>query len=71
MVVLLSRVVSQRKSPYGKVLRKQSESPKLSQVLHHNQDNIIISLYDRGLGGFLEHWPLGGFPEHKCSHHIR
>jgi hypothetical protein len=43
MVVLLSGVVSQRTGPYGEVLRKQPESPKVSQVRHHNQDNIIIS----------------------------
>jgi hypothetical protein len=43
MVVLLSQVVSQRSGPYGEVLRKQPESPKVSQVHHHNQDNIIVS----------------------------
>jgi hypothetical protein len=43
MVVLLSLVVSQRIDPYGEVLRKQPEFPKVSQVHHHNQDNIIIS----------------------------
>jgi hypothetical protein len=43
MVVLLSRVVSQRTGPYGEVLRKQYESPKVSQVHHHNQDDIIVS----------------------------
>jgi hypothetical protein len=43
MVVLLSRVVSQRTGPYGEVLRKQPESPKVSQVHHRNQDNIIVS----------------------------
>jgi hypothetical protein len=43
LVVLLSRVVSQRIGPYGEVLKKQPESPKVSQVHHHNQDNIIVS----------------------------
>jgi hypothetical protein len=43
LVVLLSRVISQRTGPYGEVLRKQPESPKVSQVHHHNQDNIIVS----------------------------
>jgi hypothetical protein len=43
MVVLLSRLVSQRTGPYGEVLKKQPESPKVSQVHHHNQDNIIVS----------------------------
>jgi hypothetical protein len=37
----LSRVVTQRTSPYGEVLRKQPESPKVSQ--DHHQDNIIVS----------------------------
>jgi hypothetical protein len=41
MVVLLSRVVTQRTSPYGEVLKKQLESPKSSQG--HQQDNIIVS----------------------------
>jgi hypothetical protein len=41
MVVLLSRVVTQRTSPYGEVLRKQPESPKVSQ--DHHRDNIIVS----------------------------
>jgi hypothetical protein len=36
-------VVSQRIGPYGEVLRKQPKSPKVSQVHHHNQDNIIVS----------------------------
>jgi hypothetical protein len=36
MVVVLSRVVSQRTSPYGGVLRKQPKSPKVSQICHHN-----------------------------------
>jgi hypothetical protein len=43
MVVLLSRVVSQRIGPYGEVLRKQPESPKVSQIHHYNQDNNIVS----------------------------
>jgi hypothetical protein len=41
MVVQLSQVVSQRIGPYGEVLRKQPESPKVSQ--DHHQDNIIVS----------------------------
>jgi hypothetical protein len=41
MVVLLSRVVTQRTGPYGEVLRKQPESPKVTQ--DHHWDNIIIS----------------------------
>jgi hypothetical protein len=43
MVILLSQVVSQRTGPYEEVLRKQPESPKVSQDNHHNQDNIIVS----------------------------
>jgi hypothetical protein len=43
MVVLLSQVVSQRTGPYGEVLRKQPKPPKVSQVHHHNQYNIIVS----------------------------
>jgi hypothetical protein len=43
MVVMFSRVVIQRTSPYGEVLGKQPESPKVSQVHHHIQNNIIIS----------------------------
>jgi hypothetical protein len=41
MVVLLSRVVTQRTGPYGEVLKKQPESPKVSQ--DHPRDNIIVS----------------------------
>jgi hypothetical protein len=41
MVALLSRVVTQQTGPYGEVLRKQPESPKVSQ--DHHQDNIIVS----------------------------
>jgi hypothetical protein len=33
MVVLLSRVVSQRTGPYGEVLRKQLEPPKVPHVI--------------------------------------
>jgi hypothetical protein len=40
MVALLSRVVSQRTGPYGEVLGKQPESPKISQ---DHRDNIIVS----------------------------
>jgi hypothetical protein len=36
-------VVIQQTGPYGEVLRKQPESPKVSQVHHHNQYNIFIS----------------------------
>jgi hypothetical protein len=36
-------VVIQRTGPYGKVLRKQPESPKVTQAHHHNQDSIIVS----------------------------
>jgi hypothetical protein len=43
MVVLFSQVVRQRTGPYGEVLSKQPKSPKVSQVHHHNQDNIIVS----------------------------
>jgi hypothetical protein len=43
MVVLFSRVVIQRTGPYGEVLGLQTESPKVSQVHHHNQDIIIVS----------------------------
>jgi hypothetical protein len=41
MVALLSRVVTQRIGPYREVLRKQHESPKVSQ--DHHRDNIIVS----------------------------
>jgi hypothetical protein len=43
MVVLFSQVVIQRIGPYGEVLGKQPESPKISQVHHHIQNNIIVS----------------------------
>jgi hypothetical protein len=33
MVALLSPVVSQRTGPYGEILRKQFESPKVSQII--------------------------------------
>jgi hypothetical protein len=36
-------VVIQRIGPYGEVLKKQPESPKVSHVHHHNQDIINIS----------------------------
>jgi hypothetical protein len=45
MVVLLSRVVSQQTSPYREVLWEQPKSPKVSQIQHHNQDNIIVHKY--------------------------
>jgi hypothetical protein len=38
MVVLLSRVVSQRTGPYGEALGKPPEPPKMSQVYNHNQN---------------------------------
>jgi hypothetical protein len=43
MFVLLSRVVTQRTGPYGEVLRKQPESPKVTQEHHQNHDNNIVS----------------------------
>jgi hypothetical protein len=43
MVVLFFRVVIQQTGPYREVLGKQPESPKVSQVHHHNQDIIIVS----------------------------
>jgi hypothetical protein len=43
MVVLFSQVVIQRTGPYGEVLGKQLESPKVIQVHHHKQDIIIVS----------------------------
>jgi hypothetical protein len=43
MVVLFSRVVIQQIGPYGEVLGKQPESPKVSQVQHHIQNNIVVS----------------------------
>jgi hypothetical protein len=41
MVALLFRVVAPRTGPYGEVLRKQPESPRVSQ--YHHRDNIIVS----------------------------
>jgi hypothetical protein len=35
IAVLFSRVVIQRMGPYGDVLGKQPEPPKISQVHHH------------------------------------
>jgi hypothetical protein len=43
IVVLFSQMAIQRTGPYGEVLGKQPESPKVSHVHHHNQDSIIIS----------------------------
>jgi hypothetical protein len=43
MVILLSRVVTQRTGPYGEVLKKQPESPKVPQEHHHNDNNNIVS----------------------------
>jgi hypothetical protein len=47
MVALLSRVVSQRTGPYGEVLGKRPESPKMPQVYYHRiqNKNIVSSLY--------------------------
>jgi hypothetical protein len=47
MVVQFSRVVIQRTGPYDGVLGKQTESPKVSQVHHHIQNNIITSSYQK------------------------
>jgi hypothetical protein len=41
MVALLSWVVTPQTGPYGEVLTKQPESPKVSQ--ERNRDNIIVS----------------------------
>jgi hypothetical protein len=41
MVALFSRDVAPRTGPYGEALRKQPESPKVSQ--DHHRDNIIVS----------------------------
>jgi hypothetical protein len=38
MVVLLSRVVSQRKGPYGEALVKPAEPPKMAQDHNHNHN---------------------------------
>jgi hypothetical protein len=38
MVVLFSRVVIQRTSPYGEAHEKPLESPQMSQYHHHNQN---------------------------------
>jgi hypothetical protein len=43
MVVLFSRVVIQRTGPYGELIGKQPESPKVTQAHHHNQDIISVS----------------------------
>jgi hypothetical protein len=43
MFALFSWVVSQRTFPYGEVLGKQPESPKMPQVQHHSQNKIIVS----------------------------
>jgi hypothetical protein len=43
MVVLFSQVDIQWIGPYGEVLGKQPEPPKVSLVHHHNQDSIIVS----------------------------
>jgi hypothetical protein len=41
MVALLSWVVTPQTGPYGEVLRKHPESPKVSQ--EHHRDDIIVS----------------------------
>jgi hypothetical protein len=43
MVVLFSRVVIQQTSPYGEVLGKQPETPKVSHIHHHDQDITSVS----------------------------
>jgi hypothetical protein len=43
MVVLFSQVVIQKTGPYGEVFGNKPESPKVSQVHHHIQNNIIVS----------------------------
>jgi hypothetical protein len=43
MVVLFSQVGIQRIGPYGEVLGKQPESPKVIQAHHYNQYIIIVS----------------------------
>jgi hypothetical protein len=43
MVVLFSRMVIQRTGPYGEVLGKQLEPPKVTEAHHHNQDIINVS----------------------------
>jgi hypothetical protein len=43
MVALLSRVVTPWTGPYGEVLRKRPEPPRVSQDHQHNQDNNIVS----------------------------
>jgi hypothetical protein len=43
MVALFSRVVIQRIGPYGEVLRKQPESPLVSQVHHQLQNKNVVS----------------------------
>jgi hypothetical protein len=37
MVILLSRVVSQRTGPYGEALGKPTKPPKMPQVHNHNE----------------------------------
>jgi hypothetical protein len=41
MVVLFSRVVSQQIGPYGDVLGKQHEPPKMTQPHNHNQNESL------------------------------
>jgi hypothetical protein len=43
MVVLFSWVVIQQTVLYGEVLEKHLDSPLVTQVHHHIQNNIIVS----------------------------
>jgi hypothetical protein len=42
MIALFSQVVPQQTGPYGEVLGKHPESPKMPQVQHHIQNKIIV-----------------------------
>jgi hypothetical protein len=42
MVAMLSRIVTPQTGPYGEVLRKQPESPKVSQEPHRDIINYHI-----------------------------
>jgi hypothetical protein len=43
MAVQFSRMVTQQTGPYEEVLKKQTESPKVTQAHHHNQYIISVS----------------------------
>ena len=43
MAALFSRIVTPRIGPYGDVLAKHPESPKITQAHHHNQGIINVS----------------------------